>query len=106
MEKLQHSHLEVKSDSLISYDFHDDEFSTFEKHTTRIGSKLMKEMGYQGKDLGIKGQGIINPEKGPFREYTNTRDNTDNLKKPDFKLYEIGFTNPSGQALSWHITIA
>lgn len=63
LEKLQHSHLEVKSDSPISYDFHDDEFAAFEKHTTWIGSKLMKEMGYQGKGLGIKGQGIINPIK-------------------------------------------
>lgn len=62
-ENLQHSHLEVKSDSSISYDFYDDEFATFEKHATGIGSKLMKEMGYQGNGLGIKGQGIINPIK-------------------------------------------
>jgi len=53
---------------LISYDFHDDEFSAFEKNTTGIGSKLMKEIGYQGKGLGIKGQGIINPIK--FEEFS------------------------------------
>lgn len=63
MEKLQHRYLEVKNDSPISYDFHDDEFASFEKHTIGIGSKLLKKMGYQGKGLGIKGEGIINPIK-------------------------------------------
>lgn len=30
-------------------------------HTTTIGSKLMKNMGYEGKRLGVNGQGIVNP---------------------------------------------
>ena len=46
LEKLQHHYPEVKSDSSISYDFHDDEFVAFEKHTTRIGSKLLKKIGH------------------------------------------------------------
>ena len=60
---MERSYRKVKSDFPISYEFHDDEFVAFEKHTTGIGSKLMKKMGYQGKCLGTQGQGIINPIK-------------------------------------------
>ena len=41
----------------------DDDFTIFENHTTRIGSKLLKGMGYEGKGLRINGQGIVNPIK-------------------------------------------
>jgi len=41
--------------------FLDDDLSFFENHTTRIGSKLLKKIGYEGKGLGINGQGIVNP---------------------------------------------
>lgn len=41
--------------------FPDDDFVVFENQTTGIGSKLLKRMGYEGKCLGINGQGIINP---------------------------------------------
>lgn len=58
---MQHRYPKVESSSSISYDFHDDEFAAFEKHTTGIGSKLFKKMGYQGKGLSIKCQGIVNP---------------------------------------------
>lgn len=67
MEQLQQSYLEVKIDSPISYDSHDDEFSDFENNTIGIRSKLMKKMGYQGRGVSIKGQGIINPIK--FKEF-------------------------------------
>ena len=63
LEKLQHNHLEVKGDSSISYTFHDDDFVSFEKHTTGIRSKLLKKMGYQGKSLSINEQGTIKPIK-------------------------------------------
>lgn len=43
--------------------FPDDDFVVFENHTTGIGSKLLKRMGYEGKCLGINGQGIVNPIK-------------------------------------------
>jgi len=43
--------------------FHDDDFAIFENHTTGIGSKPFKKMGYEGTGLGINGQGIVNPIK-------------------------------------------
>jgi len=63
LEKLQHDPCEVKSSSLNSCVSPDDDFAIFENHTTRIGSKLLKRMGYEGKGLGINGQGIVNPIK-------------------------------------------
>lgn len=43
--------------------FPDNDFAVFENHTTGIGSKLLKRMGYEGKGLGINGKGIVNPIK-------------------------------------------
>ena len=40
---------------------HDDDFGAFEKHTTCIGLKLMKKMGYEGGGLRANGQCIVNP---------------------------------------------
>ena len=61
LEKLQHDPCEVKISSPNSCMCHDDDFAIFENHTTRIGSKLLKKMGYEGKGLGVNGQAIINP---------------------------------------------
>jgi hypothetical protein len=48
--------------SLISHCSHQaGSFGAFEKHTRGIGLKLLTNMGYQGKGLRNKGQGIINP---------------------------------------------
>ena len=63
LEKLQRDSCEVKSSSPSSCMFPDDDFTVFENHTIGIGSKLLKRMGYEGKGLGIHGQGIINPVK-------------------------------------------
>ena len=49
-----------KSFSKCSCSLYDDDFATFEKHTTRIGSNFMKKMEYQEKGLDINGQGIVN----------------------------------------------
>ena len=43
--------------------FPNDYFTIFENHTSRIGSKLLKRIGYEGKGLGINDQGIFNPIK-------------------------------------------
>lgn len=60
---MQHNKPEVKSDSSISCTFYDDDFTAFERHTTRFGSKLLKKIGYQEKGSDINGQGIVNPIK-------------------------------------------
>lgn len=63
LEKLQHDPCEIKSCSSSSCMFPHDDFVVFGNHTTGIGSKLLKKMGYEGKGLGIKGQRIVNPIK-------------------------------------------
>jgi len=63
LEKLQCDPSEVKCNSPNSCMCLDDDFVVFENHTTRIGFKLLKKMGYEGKGLGVNCQGIDNPIK-------------------------------------------
>jgi len=55
LERLQRDPCEVKSSSLNSCMCPNDDFAIFENHSTRIGSKLLKRMGYEGKRLGVNG---------------------------------------------------
>ena len=104
LEKLQRDPCEVKSSSLSSCMFPGDDFTVFENHTTWIGSKLLKKMGYEGKGLGINGQGIVNPIKveelphhaglvyvrKEVRECANTADEPPTIddEKPSLVLYK------------------
>ena len=47
--------------SSISPCSHQYGFGAFEKHTRVMGLKFLTKMGYEGKGLGNKGQGINNP---------------------------------------------
>lgn len=47
--------LEVRNSSLIPCTFPDDAFAVFEKYTIGMRSKLLKNMGYQGKGIRING---------------------------------------------------
>ena len=63
LETLQRDSCEGKSSSPSSCMFLDNDFAVFKNHTTGIGSKMLNKMGYEGKGLGINGQGIVNPIK-------------------------------------------
>ena len=47
--------------SLSSHNHVDAYFGEFEKHTWGIGSNFLTKMDFDGKDLGINGQGMNNP---------------------------------------------
>jgi len=44
------------SNSSVSCSHYANDFSSFEKKTIGIGLRLMKNMGYKGKGLGVHGQ--------------------------------------------------
>jgi hypothetical protein len=44
-----------------SKDISQDSFGVFENHTRGIGSKLMRQVGYNGQGTSKKGQGIMIP---------------------------------------------
>jgi tuftelin-interacting protein 11 len=51
----------VKHGKLTFQDPSSRDLGDFEKHTRGIGSKLMRQMGYDGQGLGKEGQGILIP---------------------------------------------
>jgi len=53
----------VNNDFSISCSHYYDDLGVFERHTTGIGSKFMKKMGYEGKFLGVNGQSTVNPSR-------------------------------------------
>jgi hypothetical protein len=47
--------------SILHCSHQDGSFGAFEKHTRGIGLKMITKMDYEGKGLGNKVQGIVNP---------------------------------------------
>jgi hypothetical protein len=53
-----------ENDPSCSFSFHQGEnasLNEFKENTYDIGFKLLTKMGYDGKGIGIDGQGITNP---------------------------------------------
>lgn len=50
--------MEVNNYPCAITSFHDDDFCAFKNNTTRIGSKLMNKMGYEGKGLVVNGEAL------------------------------------------------
>ena len=61
-----------KDYSSCSFSSHHDEnvfLDGFKEHTYGIGYKLLNKMGYDGKGLGISGQGMTNPIQAEERPH-------------------------------------
>lgn len=63
VEQLQCDSREVKSYSPATFMFPNDDFAAFENHTTGIGSKTLKKMGYEGKGWALMAKALSIPSK-------------------------------------------
>ena len=102
--------------SILHCSYQDGSFGAFEKHTRGIGLKLLTKMGYEGKGLGNKGKGTVNPievveiphylglgygeeDIGAFSKMGSKTSEASNASNGQLKTWQGHFTKGNGTSL-------